>query len=261
MNLDLVSLTSTAPGTGATMAAVSGDSLTVRNGAEGSPIHGLAFWTKAQAVGTTQIVWPSGHDLVRGFRYRNVANDPGIKSPAGYPAQFRAQDPLTATQVGSATAGDVETAHVLMFYEDLPGIDAHMINLATLRKRGVNILTVEDTVTATAAGSYSGARALNAASDLMKANTDYALIGGIVGVVGGAITVRGTDTGNLRCGFPAVLDPIQTNNFFLQLSELYGIPCIPTFNSANKASTFIELVQDENLTAVPFSLNFVELSK
>jgi hypothetical protein len=137
-----------------------------------------------------------------------------------------------------------------------------MINMATLRKRGIANLTVEDTVTATVASAYSGPRALNAASDLLKADTEYAVLGAVTGVLGGVLTLRGVDTGNLRAGIPCLSgDSNWTSNFFGLLSEANDLPCIPVINSANRAGIFIELVQNENLAAVPFSLNLVQLSK
>ena len=259
MNLDTVTAFATAPGTGAAMGPVSGDALTIRNGAPNTEPLALAIWTKAQAVGTTQLVWPSGHDMVRGFRYRTLANTPNSTLASGVPARFRAQDPVTITQVGSAVAGDIEYCSLLMFYPDLPGVDAHMINLATLTKRMRNIVTIEDTTTATATG-YSGARALNAASDLLKANTEYAVLGAEIGAVCQALTIRGVDFGGLRASIPGNTDSRWSANWFVYLSETFGIPCIPVLNSANRAGTFIENVQDENNTAVPFSLVLAELA-
>jgi len=263
MNLDTISFTVTAPGAGGTaMAAVAGDSLQIRNGAKASLILCLAMWTNGQVTpGYTQLLWPSGHDLVRGVRYRNQVLQPDNKVPLGAPLRFRAQDPLTLLEVGSATAGDVETAHMLMFYEDLPGVDAHMINMATLRKRGVSNLTVEDSTTAAAASTYGGPRALNVGSDLLKADTEYALLGAVIGANCGALTVRGVDSGNLRVAIPGLTqDANWTSNWFGLLSEANDLPCIPVFNSANRAGIFVENVTNELLTAVPFSLNMVQLS-
>ncbi len=243
------------------MAAVTGDPAAIRNGREGSKIMLLAAWSKAQAVGFSQILFPAGHDLVRNIRFRNLANQCDNKLPLGVPQLMRAQDPLTLSQSGSAVAGDVELVHLLLYYEDLPGVGGRLIGTGDLASRGVEQLTVEDTTTATAASAYSGARALNAASDLLKANTDYAIVGGTLGAVCGALTVRGVDSGNLRAAIPGLSGDAQwTVNWFAFLSDWYGIPCIPVFNSANKAGIFIENVQDENLTAVPFSLNLVQLS-
>ncbi len=262
MNLDLVTFAVTAPGAGPTaMAAVTGDPAAVRNGRDGSAIRLLAAWTKAQAVGFTQVLFPAGHDLVRNLRWRNLANQSDNKLAMGFPNLMRPQDPLTVQESGSAVAGDIELCHLLLQYEDLPGVAGRLMDSAGVAQKAVNLVTIEDTTTATAGGVYSGARALNAASDLLKANTDYAVVGATVGAPCGALTIRGTDSGNLRCGIPGLSQDAQwTVNWFSILSDWFGVPCIPVFNSANKAAIFIENVQDENLTAVPFSLNLVQLS-
>jgi len=264
MNLDIISFNATAPGTGAAMAAVAGDPNTVRNAAPGSRVMMLGLWTWAQGVGYTQLTWPSGHDLVRGFRARNLANQITNKVPAGGLTSFRGQDPLTITEVGSASSGKVETAMMLFWYEDLPGIDAHLIDMPTLIARGRNILTIEDTITTTGGGvGYSGARALNAASDLLKANTEYAILGAQVGANCGGLTVRGVDFGGLRIGMPgdASIDPTSAAGFFCGISEQFDLPAIPVFNSANRAGTFIEALGNDANTAVPFSLFLCELDQ
>jgi hypothetical protein len=262
MNLDTISFTVTAPGGGPTAAAaVTGDPAAVRNGKADSRILLLAGWCKAQAVGFSQILFPSGHDLVRNIRWRNVANQPDNKLCFGIPQEVRAQDPLTVSQSGSAVAGQIETIHTLWWYEDLPGVAGRLVTTDDIRQRAVDLVTIEDTTTATAGGAYSGARALNAASDLLKANTDYAVLGATIGTVCGALTIRGSDSGNLRASIPGLVGDAQfTNWWFKLLADQFAIPCIPVFNSANKAGIFIENVQDQALTAVPFSLNLVQLT-
>lgn len=262
MNLDTLSFTVTAPGAGPTaMAAATGDVAVVRNGAKNSLILAAAIWTKAQAVGFTQILYPSGHDLVRGIRYRNIANQTDNKVPEGFAPRFRAQDPITVSQSGSATAGDVETVHMMMYYDDLPGVNGRLINLPELRRRGVDMLTVEDTCTATTGGQYGGQRTLSQAADLFKADTDYAVLGAVVGVACGALCIRGVDSGNLRCPIPGLVgDANLSANWFIRMSEAHDLPMIPIFNTANRAGVLIDVVQDENLTAVPFSLVLAELA-
>jgi hypothetical protein len=165
------------------------------------------------------------------------------------------------SQSGSAVAGDVELVCGMFHYEELPGVSGRLIDVAELQNRGVVAVTVEDTTTATVASTYSGPRALNAASDLLKANTDYAVLGATLGAVCAALTIRGVDSGNLRCPIPGYSqDANVTGSWFAQLSLDLGIPMIPVFNSANKAGIFIENLQDENLAAIPFSLNLVQLA-
>lgn len=262
MNLDLISFTVTAPGAAITNATVlAGDPASVRNGRADASIRLLASWTKSQLAGRTQIVFPSGNDQTRNITFRNVANQPDNKMPLGMPQIMQPQDPITVGNIGSVTAGDIETTHLLFHYEDLPGIGGRLLMPDEVISRGVRQVTIEDTVTATVGGTYSGARAWNANVALLRANTDYAVIGAVVGVTCGALTIRGTDSGGLRCAIPGLSgDANITVQWFRTLADYYGIPTIPVFNSANAAAIFTEVVQDENLTAVPFSLCLVELA-
>lgn len=268
MVIDTVSFTVTAPGAaGAAAAVVAGDSANIRNATPGKSIFLINAWSFAQAAGFTQILWPSGHDLVRNYRYRNLPLDATPRLSKYFPGQFRAQDPLTVTQAGSAVAGDVELVHAMVLYEDLPGVMGRYATLETIRRRGINVVTYEDTTTATAASVYSGPRTLGQAANTFKANTDYAILGAHIGAACGALTIRGVDSGGLRCpipggaGTPITLGviPLQAN-WFVEQSEMLDLPLIPIFNSANAAGIFIENITNENLVAVPFSLNMVELA-
>lgn len=255
MALDLQSYTATAPGAGAAMAAVTGDSLFIRAARSGSDILNVQNWTKAQAVGTTTLLCTSGHDMVRNWRARNLANQVDGKVPVHFPLHFKPQDALTINQVGSAVAADVELFHMLNWYEDLPGVEANLINVAELRHRGELLHTVENTTTATAGGAYSGSQTIVAAQDQFKADREYAILGAHIGAVCGALCIQAVDFGNLRVGIPGLSGDAQhTANFFPNISDQTGVPCIPVFNSANRNNVFITNVQDENLTAVPYSL-------
>ena len=260
--LDLHSYTVVAPGAAGTiMTAVSGDSLNMRNARAGTDILTLAMWTNAQGIGFTQMLTTSGHDFVRNWRYRNVALSPANKVPWSLPLHFKPQDALVLTQAGSAVGGDVETVHMLTWYEDLPGVEANLINVAELRKRAVQLLTYEDSITPAASQTYSAARAINAAADLYKADTEYAILGASFGQVSGCLATQAVDFGNLRVGIPPMpLDGNMTKDFFLVLSEMHGVPCIPVFNSANRNGIFNTIVANELLQAVPFALNLVQLA-
>ena len=263
MGLDTQSFFVTAPGAGgAAAAAFPLDSLSIRNARAGTDILCVAMWTRGQVTaGTTTMLVTSGHDFVRNFRYRNVVLQTDNKVPFGFPLHFKPQDALTINQVGSATAGDIETIHMLNWYEDLPGVEGNLVNMAEVRARGMQLLTVEDTTTATAGGAYSGSRAINAAADLFKADTEYAILGATIAVGCGALCVQGVDFGNLRVSIPGLsVDANWTKDWFVVLSEMHDIPCIPVFNSANRASVFVTNGTDENLAAVPFSLNLVQLA-
>lgn len=262
MNLDLISFQVVAPGASITAATVlAGDPASVRNGRADSRVRLVAAWSKSQLAGRTQVTFPSGNDQTRNISWRNIANQPDNKLPVGMPQFMQPQDPLSVGQIGSATGGDVETVHLMFHYEDLPGVAGRLLMPDEVSARGVRQVTIEDTITATAAGAYSGARAWNANTSLLRANTDYAVLGAVVGATCGALTIRGTDSGNLRCPIPGLSgDAKVTINWFRDIADYWGLPSIPVFNYANAASIFTEIVQDENLVVVPFSLALVELA-
>jgi hypothetical protein len=260
--IDTVTFSATAPGAaGAAAAAVAGDSAAIRN----TPIEQKPFimqlWVKSQVSAFAQVTHPSGHDQVRDIRVRHVAATPLPMFAHGYPEPVEPQENLTVTLAGSAVAGQVELITAMVYYPELPGVMAKLIDTNSLSSRMVQLVTVEDTTTATASGAYSGARALNAASDLLIANTDYAIVGAHIGGICGALTIRGVDSGNLRIPIPGMPGrPDLTAWWFALLSEEFGIPCIPVFNSANKAGIFIENITDQALAAVPFSLLMAQLA-
>lgn len=243
------------------MAAIAGDSANVRNCPFGAEPLMLTHWLKTQTAGFYQWTHPAGHDTTRDFRGRhNIATALPMQAP-GWGEPLEPQEALSCTLGAGAVAGDVELLHFLNYYPDLPGVNTRLIDLPELDARLVEYVTVEDTTTATVAATYSGARLITAGSDLLVANTDYAILGAHVGAICGALTIRGTDTGNLHLGIPGM--PARsdlTARWFPFLTEEFGIPLIPVINSANKGNITIENVTDENLVAVPFALVMVRLA-
>jgi hypothetical protein len=259
--LDLVSYSATAPGAGAPGLALPGDSLTTRAVDPSSKPLALQIWAKNQIAGVHQLTHASGHDAVRDLRFRISINTPLPLLPFGWAEPAESQELWSPTIIGSGTAGQFEIGHILFYYPDLPGVNAKLIDPGTLDARAVELVTVEDTTAAAVGATYGGARALNAGSDLLRANTDYAIVGAHLMATCSALTIRGTDFGNLRVGIPGMAGrPDLTAFWFPWISEQYGLPLIPVVNSANKAAIFIENVQDQAIATVPFSLMMVELS-
>jgi hypothetical protein len=93
-----------------------------------------------------------------------------------------------------------------------------------------------------ATGNFGGAVAINSSIDNLIANTDYAILGGLVDTRGTAVGVTGVDFGNLRVGFPA--EPSLrnlTNSWFLNAAVAFTGAWIPVFNSANKTQTTVDV--------------------
>ena len=245
--LELVSVQATAPGAGgAAGAAVAGNSLTIRDTRK--PARIVALWGDRQGVGGVRLTSPLLHDTTFGMGSFQSGGEAVSIFPAGQPVQ--AQDTITATVTGSATAGDIEQSSFLVSYDDLPGVEGRFFSPAQIRARMVNLFTTINTVTTGATGGYSGSEAVNAETDAFKANTDYALIGAAV-YLNAACSIRfdGPDWGNLGVGVPGFLNVsngLDLMWWFWYLSEVTGLPLIPVMNASNKGLTNISALQDEN---------------
>ena len=259
--IDTVSGFVTAPG--ATFTAwtlATGDALQVRNAPFDKAVRLVNFWAFNQVAGTLRVRSPRIHDNVQGVRMNVLANDVEAFIPYHFPQKLIPQDILIAEQTGSAVGGQIESGSLLLYYEDLPGIAGRYITVDVLAKRLANVFTQEVSITPGAAGGYSGAAAINANFDLMKANTDYALMGYMVSARCSTLAIRGADSGNLRVSGPG--EPSQryrTVEWFVRHARLLGLPLVPIFNSANKAGITVDVVQNQAATAVTATLVMAEL--
>jgi len=251
----------TAPGTTFTAwTLAAGDFLTIRSTEIGAGIWLLQAWADQQTAGNLRIRSPRLHDNVQGIRLFAVASEVYPLLPDGYPQPLITQDVLTVEQTGSSTAGDIESGSLLIYYDDLPGVDSRVATWEEVKTRMVNLVTVENTLALGTGGGYSGEEAINAEFDLLPANTDYAILGYEVSAECCTIGWRGVDTGNLRVAGPGNdTNKNLTRNWFKNLSMMYGLPLIPVFNSANKAGFLVDGVQDENGTDVTVTTILAEL--
>lgn len=262
MHLESVGITVTAPGAGgAAGAAVVGDSLIVKYAAAGSRILLLGVVSDHQGAGSIQLTWPSASDTTRNIRIAVPASEVYNRLPLGVVQMLEPQELIAATVIGSAVAGDIENSVLHVFYENCPGISARGIDWEQLTTKGVRQVTVADSITPTVGGAWSGNRLITAGSDLLHANQDYAVLGASLSVECCALALRCVDTGNLRVSVPGHdANGMMTVNWFGDLAYEFGLPLIPVFNTGNKGNIILDILQDENLAAVPFSLNLVELA-
>lgn len=246
--LEIISGFVTAPSTTLTaLTMASGNSLAIRNFNEPSRAQLLSYWTDSQGIGQFQVKSPRMHDNVQGITIGTQISEVQPLMPIGTEQKLFSQDTLTALLSGSATAGDIETAAMLIHYEDLPGVSARLIDAHELRDRTEEIMISTNTLSTGTAGGWSGQEAINAEVDNWKANRDYALIGYQTTIECAAIRWQGSDTGNLGVGGPGHENfKSLTGNWFERLSIAHNRPLIPVFNAANKASILIDCAQDEN---------------
>lgn len=246
----LDTITSTGTAIGATLAATtiaSGDSFTIKNAPLSSDVWLLNVWADNQVSGILRIRSPKFHDNVDAIRSRVLAGVLEPLLPWGVAQRLYPQDTEIVELAGSAVAGDIESVVQLLYYADMPGQAARLIDAATLKQRMRNFAFVRLAITMGSTAGYQGAKALNADVDLLKANQDYAVLGFTTDAETAAICLRGPDTGNLRVSCPG--EPgiwHVTNHWFRRLSMAFGLPLIPVVNSANKGGTLVDVVSDEN---------------
>lgn len=260
--LELLTGFVTAPDTTLTaLGMASGNSLTVRNAPIDTDIMLVQAWTDSQTAGNLRIRSPQMHDNVQGIRLRTLVSTLQNLLPRAPKQKLVTQDTLVVELSGSATAADIETACLLLYYDAIPGIEARLIDEDELIARVIDLVTIENTLALGTAGGYSGEEALNAEFDLLRANIDYAIVGYIVSAECAAVRWRGIDTGNLGIGGPGEAGiPELTRDWFIRMSKEIGKPAIPVFNSSNIAGLLIDGAQDENGTDVTVTTICAELS-
>jgi len=260
MHIEVVNATATAPSTGAAAAAVSGDSLTVKNGLVAAGVTIAALWSTHQTAGYDQILFPSAHDTTRGFRASAPAAVNPFQLPLGVQMEVQPQELISLNIAGSATSGDVEQIGMLLRYGNLPGVSQRLLTADDVQKQAKKLTTIEQSITSSAGPGYSGSVAINNASDLLRANTDYAVLGIAARTAVHCISIKGPDTGNVRIGIPGTLRGELQSGFFMMMSRATGQPFVPVINSGNKNSTFIEVATDENAGTFIATLFLAELN-
>jgi len=258
--IELISYFATQPNTGAAAAAVTGDSLVVKNSRNPRILN---FWGNNQVAGHHQLVYGSAGNTTRGLgRYGVDVLQPALLLACVAGAMIQPLETISATIAGSNTASDVETGTILMGYDDLPGVAQRLITLDQLRARDDGKPdTISATLTGAAAG-YTGEELITAESDLLVAGHDYAVLGISTTVECGAVFLYGPDTGNLKVGCPG--DATGGNDaasFFVRMAAQYDRPMIPVINADNKANTRIGFLQNENNITPYVTLHLARLRK
>lgn len=241
MHTESIAFTITNPGAaGAAATAVVGDSLIIKNNRGISGPRILDFYGQQATAGFQQLVFPSGHDTTRGYRVGQIPDDTYSHLPLGCSIPVTAQEQMSITIAGGAAETDVGS--VLVHYPDLPGIDQRVLTWAQLQSRYEQLTTVFAAITS-GAGAWGTQVAINAGTDLLKANRDYALLGITSTIDQLVIAITGPDTGNVRIGVPGSnQNTDEACSYFGEVSRAHGEALIPVINSGNKNSTFLQSV-------------------
>lgn len=251
---------------GSTLAAgvmATGDSATVRNFPPAASAQIVAaFYDDV----TTPLAWrirsPLLHDNVRGIQFGPGAAAPAELFPVYVPQRLQAQDQLTFELSTAASTGKALGA-ISIYYSQLPGASARLYGLGDVLPLVENVKPVLISVGsgANTAGVWLDS-AITTTENLLHANTDYAVLGATLDVAVACIAIRGVDTGNLRVGVPGGVNNPFGSDYFVRLSQLTGMPCIPVINSANAGATYASIISSAATAAASsLTLYLAELGR
>jgi hypothetical protein len=225
------------PGAGpALLTANTGGTFTVRNTALSSRIFLNGVWYKGATAGFVRVRSPRLHDNVQGLRFQAAAAG-ALNLMGDFPrTKLIPQDVLTV-EIGGGAA-ETDDAALLLSYDDLPGSNGRWATYDQILPRITELVTNEVSITAAATlGDWSAGTAINATNDLLRANTDYAVLGYVCQNSVCAVAIQGPDTGGLKAGGPGNTNVLETREWFKRLDFASDIPFIPIINSANKGGT------------------------
>jgi uncharacterized protein YheU (UPF0270 family) len=229
------------------LAAGTGDSLAVPNFSPGSRSDLLEVWGGNSANACEfGIRSPDFHDNTRGLRMAYMFN-PTLSGADGDPQLLlppRIVQPLYASDVLTVEVNGTNTNNValdfLAYYENLPGADQRLLGWPEVQARTVDNLGIRVSVTAGGTGDYGSNRTLNQDDDRLKANTDYAILGASSQLPCGLLAFTAPETSGRRIGLPLHWNEEISGDWFVWLSEKYGIDCIPVVNSNNKGNVIFQ---------------------
>lgn len=241
--------------------ANSAQSFNVRALAPGSMASIRQIWTQSSAAGQTRIRSPRLHDDVVGLAVDHLANNVSPLTGETLDQPIYSQDTLIVEDNWVvAPAAVAQGIGFQVYYDDVPGISANFDTWANIAPKVQSYYGVYVTASSAAAPQNWGAGvAINNSQDNFKANSWYALLGYITNVRFTALSVLGTDLGNLYVGGPGSVDPLVTRNYFYNLERITGKPSIPIINSQNKGATLVQIADNVASTAYTVGLLFAYL--
>jgi len=226
------------------LAAASGDSATFFNVPQNSNAYLAEIWAVDSASACELSLTASRfHDQTFGIRAAVPSGAvlapttrPSLISPAGFDQPIFPSDVLTVNANG--TAADNVNVTIMLYYPDLPEIAGRFATSQYVRGAMKNLVGVRVSPTS-GAGTYGATVALNSVTNLLHANTDYAVLGFTSQTPIASLVLQGIDTGNMRVGGPVLSAPEHDAYLFADLSDKYNVPLIPVINSNNAGAITI----------------------
>jgi hypothetical protein len=224
------------------LAPATGDSATFFNVPQGSVAYLAEIWAVDNLHACEISLTASRfHDQVFGIRGEvtsGAATAPINRSvnisPIGLDQPIFPSDVLSVQANG--TASDDVNVTLLIYYQDIPGIQARLATANYVKSNMKNLVGINCSITP-GDGNYGTSVALNATDNRLHANTDYAVLGYTSTLAFASLAIQGVDTGNLRVGGPVLGIPEHDAMMYYDYAQAYDAALVPIINSNNAGST------------------------
>lgn len=253
--LNTASKSSTTGGTFAdTLTANSGDSLAIPLTGDNSN-YIFKMWgsdsTHVMELALTDSRTDSIHDPQYGVRQNFAALIPGGAGNVGShttlsgPSNIQVFPGDTLTMTVTTTAADAVLVSWLTKYNNLPGVQGQFATweqIQGLRDTTIGVRCAP--VASPTAGAYGTPRAINADDSRWTGGKYYAILGWTVQTICTTIAFAGQAWGNNKIGGPSGALTTDTTNYFVDLYQETGIPCIPVLNGYDAGNVFLYAADD-----------------
>lgn len=258
--IDTVLATAHNPGSTVTAAAAaSGDSLTVRSFPPAAFARLEQLIRGGSTAGIVQVKSPMLYDNVEGLQYETSESPSAFLLPDTVGQPLVSADTLSVGLTGGTA--EYDQAGLSIYYSDLPGSTSRLHSWGDVSGLITNIKGLKVACEASATVGDWSDTVITTTEDLLKADTDHAVLGYVVDTEVTAVAVKGQDTGNLRVAGWGSTSPLVTSGLFVDLSNSHGTPHIPVINSNNKGNTYVSVADVVASTATNVTLVLAELSQ
>jgi hypothetical protein len=215
------------------------------------------LWFAGAAVDFVRVRSPRMHDANQGLRLMATPTPEASLIPYGSDIQVYSSDvPIYELDATGAGTGVLVGTYG---YDDLGSGNTTLATWDEVRPRIQDVMANQFAVTAGAIGSWGAGVPLNNATDNMKADNSYAVLGYTCSVAVAAFALNGTDTGNFDIAMPGRISPFETRNYFLEMGSWSGRACIPVIQANNRAGTIIKSTDSAAATVSQISLILARL--
>lgn len=217
-----------------------------------------SIWAAGATTDFVRYRSPRMHDANQGLRLYVGGVQRTNLLPWGMDAQVYSSDVPTIEV--DATGAGTGLVVVTYGYDDLNSGTPKLATWDEIQPRIIDVMANSFAVVSGAIGAWGVGVPLNNATDNMKADSTYAILGYACSVGVGAFALNGADTGNFDIAIPGDPDTRETRNYFVDLSLKSGRASIPLIQANNRAGTIIKSTDAAAATASTVSLIMARVS-